>query len=215
MRIDAHHAHRTADCPERRRGELRAVLEMVCADVRRLGGAFRRQGRIGVAADRRAEELTFARAVGGADGRAPESLAFGAEHEFNERLGEFLFGRTAQDADGVAAHGRAAGGRGPDQAHIVGSVDLMGEGCPVIIDAHAGDRVAVGDIERNLGRAVGEIASVGGHALHEAEAVRPAQREPFPFQQRSPFGRLQAALDLGLDDEFEGARHRAALGRVR
>ena len=68
---------------------------MVGADVGRLGGAFRRQGRVGVAADGRAEELAIARSVRGTDRRTPERLACGAEHEFDEGLGQFLFRRAA------------------------------------------------------------------------------------------------------------------------
>ena len=66
----------------------------------------------------------------------------------------------------------------------------------------------------NLARVVREVARVGGEALDEAQPLGPATGEALALGQVGEGGIGEGGLHLGLHEELEGARHRAALRGV-
>ena len=86
---------------------------------------------------------------------------------------------------GSRAQGGAALRRDPDHPRRAGRArEFLGIGAAVEIDAHAGGRVALPDVLRDLRRAVGEIAGVGRHPLDQLQA-RPSNPPRAP-PARSP-----------------------------
>ena len=96
----------------------------------------------------------------GADRRAPERLPFGAKHKFHKGLGELGLGGPTEDRNRIATDRAARGGGRPNQASRARPVNLVGEGGPVVIHAHARGGITVGHIEGDLGGTIGEVAGI-------------------------------------------------------
>ena len=90
-------------------------------------------------------------------------------------MGELRLGGPTEDRNRVATD-RGARGRGrPNQAGRARSVNLVREGGPVVIHAHAGGGITVGYIEGDLSGTIGEVAGICRETLQEAQAIGPAE----------------------------------------